>query len=120
METKLCRSSPRGGQLIVYQYQVGSSPIYGAKFYGVGKRLRRTLAMFCSGSVTPVLHQVISSLADSSTNATNVCCEGSTPSEGTSYVVARMLYIARMCLIIDVLFSAFGGTAHYPSEKSNI
>ena len=30
--TKFCHSSPRGGQRIVYPYQVGSSPIYGAKF----------------------------------------------------------------------------------------
>ena len=27
----ICHSSPRGGQRIVYPYQVGSSPIYGAK-----------------------------------------------------------------------------------------
>ena len=27
----LCHGSPRGGQRIVYPYQVGSSPIHGAK-----------------------------------------------------------------------------------------
>ena len=30
--TKFSHSSPRGGQRIVYPYQVGSSPIYGARF----------------------------------------------------------------------------------------
>ena len=31
-EPVLSRSSPRGGQLIVYQYQASSSLVYGAKF----------------------------------------------------------------------------------------
>ena len=40
-EIKFCHSSPRGGQRIVYPYQVGSSPIYGAK----QNRLHNLVAM---------------------------------------------------------------------------